>query len=97
MSLNNIIHRHHDGKGTLTFESVQDCTPIVEANRIQRLQGKTGSSEMKLAARFPNVIVERYLNENKITFHEWLGNPEHAKRMMQDPALAAFRVWEGRV
>jgi hypothetical protein len=51
---------------------------------------------MRHAARFPMVVVERYCNEKGITFEEWMSNPEHAKAMLNDSALSAFRVWEGR-
>ena len=31
-----------------------------------------------------------------ISFSEFIANPEHARSMLNDPALAAFRVWEGQ-
>jgi hypothetical protein len=92
-----IIHRHNDGKGTLTFERVQDCTAIAEAAKQQQNYGVTGTSEMKLAARLPLVMVEAYLNNNNITMNEFLVNREHIKRMCEDPALAHFRVWKGKL
>jgi hypothetical protein len=92
-----IIHRHNDGNGTLTFESVQDCTAIAEAAQRQQISGLTGSSDVKLAARLPLVMVEAYLNNNKITMHEFLNNQDHIRRMCSDPALAHFRVWKGNL
>lgn len=86
-----------DGKGTLTFERVQDCTAIAEAAKTQQLQGITGTSDMKLAARLPEVMVEAYMNRNNLTFHEFLNNKDHIKAMCNDPALAHFRVWKGRM
>ncbi|MES2637559.1 MAG: hypothetical protein V4605_09555 [Pseudomonadota bacterium] len=91
------IHRHHDGQGTITVESVQDCNAIIESITRQKTEGKTGSADMKLAARLPNVIVETYLNLNNISFSEFMGNQEHIKRILNDPALSKFRVWEGQV
>lgn len=29
--------------------------------------------------------------------HEFMVNPTHIRRMLSDPALSAFRVWEGKV
>jgi hypothetical protein len=52
---------------------------------------------MKLAARIPNVIVEKYCNDNKISFREFMGNREHVRRVLNDPSLSHFRVWPGRV
>jgi hypothetical protein len=92
-----IIHRHNDGNGTLTFESVQDCLAIAEAAQRQQNSGLTGSADVKLAARLPLVMVEAYLNNNKITMHEFLNNQDHIKRLVNDPALAHFRVWKGNL
>lgn len=92
-----IIHKHNDGQGGLSFERIQDCTAIAEAAKRQQNYGVTGTSDMKLAARLPLVIVERYLNDNAITMHEFLGNKEHIKRLCNDPSLSAFRVWNGRI
>jgi hypothetical protein len=90
------FHYAHD-TDTTAIERIQDCTPIVEHATALRHEGIHGDKEMRHAARFPMVVVERYCNEKGITFEEWMGNPEHAKAMLNDSALAAFRVWEGRV
>lgn len=89
----------HSGErdGDLVIERVQDCTPIAEHTTRLRNEGKTGTSEMKLAASLPMVLIERYCNDRGITFEDWMKNPEHARAMLNDPALSAFRVWEGRV
>jgi hypothetical protein len=92
-----IIHRHNDGKGTLTFERVQDCNAIAEAAMKQQNSGLTGSADVKLAARLPLVMVEAYMNNNNITMHEFLNNQDHIKRLVNDPALAHFRVWKGAI
>lgn len=81
----------------LIFNRVQDCMPIVAQVNTMRQQGTTGDKEMRHAARFPMVIVEKYINEKGITFQEFMGNQSHIKAMMSDPALSAFRVWEGKV
>lgn len=91
------IHRHNDGFGTLSFESIQDCTNIAEACKTQQLQGITGTGDIKLAARIPDVFVIKYCNDNNITFNEFLTNREHIKRLGNDPAIAHFRVWKGRL
>ena len=92
-----IIHRHNDGQGGLTFERVQDCNAIAERCKTQASQGITGSSDMKLAASIPLVIVEAYMNNAGITMQEFSSNKEHIRRMLQDPALAHFRVWNGKI
>lgn len=92
-----IIHKHNDGNGTLTFETVQDCTAIAEAAKRAANEGNTGSSELKLAATIPNIFIDDYCNRNNITFHEFLKNKDHIKTILNDPALAAFRIWKGKV
>jgi hypothetical protein len=81
----------------LIVENVQDCTPIAEYAKARQREGHHGSSEMRLAASLPLVMVEKYCNDNKISFAEWSADKSHIKRMLNDPALAHFRVWPGRV
>ena len=83
--------------GKLITGTVQDCTPYVERAKKMRAEGGHSSSELKHAASFPFVLVEQYCNTNGITFADWMKDGAHVKRMMADPALAAFRIWEGRV
>ena len=85
-----------DGDNVVTG-SVQDCTAILEDATARRNEGMTGSKELKHAARFPAVIVETYMNETGISFAEFMRNPVHCQRMLADPALKNFRIWEGRV
>lgn len=67
-----------------------DC--IARAN-----EGLHGSKEFRHVARIPNVVIEHYININGITMREFIRNPEHVKRMLNDPALADFRIAPGRV
>jgi hypothetical protein len=87
----------HEEDGKTIFERVQDCDPIAERAKALHNEGLHGSSEMKLAASLPMVLVERYCNDNGITFREFLNGQEHIKRMCNDPALSHFRVWPGKV
>lgn len=87
----------HEEDGKTVFERIQDCTPIAEQTKALHNQGLHGSSEMKHAAKIPAVIVERYCNDNGITFHEFCSNEEHIRRLTNDPALAHFRIWPGKV
>jgi hypothetical protein len=84
--------------GDFAIERVQDCTPIVENATALRLSGLKQSDDMRLAARIPMVIIEQYLNDRGVSYHEFLADQAvHARRLLNDPALAAFRVWEGRI
>jgi hypothetical protein len=83
--------------GNLITGTSQDCTPIMEDAQARHNAGFTGTSEMKHAARIPDVIVEKYCNDNGILFSEFLSNKVHIKRVLNDPALAYFRIWKGKV
>lgn len=62
-----------------------------------RSAGDTGSGEMKHVARVPAILVQKYINDNGITFAQFMRDPKHAERLLADPAIAHFRVWEGRI
>lgn len=83
---------------TLVVQRTQDVDPVLRAVRAERAAtgGRSKSGEMMHAASFPMILIEKYCNANNLTFQEWMANPEHARRMLNDPALASFRVWEGR-
>lgn len=93
MSVATLVHAHD---GALTFQRVQDVEPILQFAHGQRTAGDLGSNEMRHAASLPMVVVEAYCNDRGITFAEFMGDPGHVKAMLNDPALAAFRIWEGR-
>ena len=83
--------------GALITGSVQDCTPYADHAKAMHNEGFHGSSDMKLAASVPNVLVEKYLNDNRILMSEFVGSPDHQRRFLNDPAIAHFRIWRGRV
>ena len=88
------VHIHN---GDATFESIQDCTSILNHTTRLHNEGIHGSSEMKHAARIPQVLIERYLADNNVLFSEFCSNQEHIRRMLNDPGLTGFRIWPGRV
>lgn len=88
--------RLHMQGDALVVQNTQDCTAIAEHATARRNEGKTGSSEMRLAASIPVVFVEKYLNDNGITYAEFAQDPAHKVRLLNNPDLAHFRVWEGR-
>jgi phosphosulfolactate phosphohydrolase-like enzyme len=83
--------------GNLITGTVQDCTAIAERAKAMHNAGHVGSSEMRLAATLPDVMVEHYCNTKGITFAEFMRDKAHIRYMLNDPALAHFRVWKGKV
>lgn len=86
-----------DGEGGLVTGTIQDCDPILEYAKARHNEGHHGSSEMRLAASIPFVIVEKYCNDNGVTFAEFMNYEAHKKRLLNDPDLSYFRIWNGRV
>lgn len=74
-----------------------DLKAVADHCAALRSVGATGSKDMKLAASVPGIFIQKYLNDHGVTFAEFMREPKHADRLLADPALAAFRVWEGRV
>ena len=90
--------KFHMQGDSMVVQRFQDCTAIHELCKSKNKEGVHGSSDMRLAASLPFVVVENYCNQNGVEFAEVMapGSP-HIKRMLNDPALAGFRIWEGRV
>lgn len=82
---------------TVIEQRTQDVEPYLQHVADLRSAGLTGGSEMRHAAKIPHVVVEKYLADTGITLHEFMVNPVHVKKMLNDPALAAFRIWNGKV
>jgi hypothetical protein len=83
--------------GDLISGSVQDCTPIADQPKAMHNEGFHGSSDMRLAARIPLVVVEHYLAKNGIVYDEFAASQEHKRRLIMDPDNAHFRIWAGRL
>lgn len=83
--------------GSLTTGTVQDCTAIAEHAKARHNEGYTGSGDMRLAASVPMVMIEKYCNDNGVTYAEFARSQEHKKRLLNDPALSHFRIWKGAI
>lgn len=81
----------------MVISQSQDCTPIMEYAQALHKAGEYGGSEMRHAAKIPNVIIEKYMNEHGVSFQEVMTNPIHFKRICNNPDNKAFRIWPGKV
>lgn len=78
--------------GKIYHGTIQDVEPILELAKEELRTGRNTTGDIRKAATFPAAVVETYLNVHGVTFAEFLGDPIHARRMFQDPALADFRT-----
>jgi hypothetical protein len=81
----------------LIASTTQDCVPIAERAKEMHLTGQHGSKDMRLAASIPFVMIEAYLTRHNLTLNEFQRDKSHIRAMVNDPALAHFRVWPGKV
>lgn len=95
----NVGTKYHAHDGKVTIERSADVEATLEQVKRLRIEGAgdAGFGKMKHAARIPAVIVEQYLNDHGVTFHEFLGDNTHGHRIMTDPKYSHWRIWEGRV
>ena len=84
--------------GTLIVSRTADVEPIIEhcAALRQDSDGKSKSGEMYHVGDIPYIVVEQYMAENKVTFHEFCRDDTHVKRILTNPDFSKFRVWQGR-
>lgn len=85
---------------TFTHEIVQDVEPYLNHVKALKLEagrdaGKSKSGELRHAGSYPPVIVQGWLNSRGLSLKDLRG--DILKEFVNDPAHAAFRVWEGRV
>ena len=82
----------------IVVQRSQDVEPIIEhlAALRQDSDGKSKTGELYHVGDIPMAVVETYLNENGVTFHEFIKDDTHIKRILMNPDFAKFRVWQGK-
>lgn len=82
-----------DGKVVMNrFSDVEPALDLLSGMR-QITDGK--GKQFWWIGEIPNVIVEKYLNENGVTYQDFLADSTHARRILQNPDYKKFRVFEG--
>lgn len=93
---------HYEG-GRLIVERVQDIEPTIEANKKEmgEWSGHNESSRWKgdfhHVARIPEVVIEKWCNENGFTYADFIKDPKIAKRFLNDSQNCLFRTKPGRI
>lgn len=86
-----------EGDGTIVVHSLQHLAGHVDYCKARANEGHHGFSDFKLKASIPVTVIEAYCRNAGITLREFSANPEHIKRVVNDPALADFRIAPGRM
>lgn len=87
-----------DGDGRLIVQRFHDVEPLLDhlAELRATTNGKSQSGEMYHVGDLDPVVVEDYMKQAGITFHEFLTDDVHIKRILMNPDYSKFRVWQGR-
>lgn len=83
---------HDDGFVIAREQKVSD---IVDHCKARHNEGFHGDKDFKFVGMIPELVVEDYCTKQGIPFSEFFRNPEHTKRLMNDPAYSDLRVWKG--
>lgn len=86
---------HGDEGATIVRHQI--VGPTIDAIKELHNSGQHGSKDRKHVASVPAVVIEHYCNTQGITLREFMVNPEHVRRFLNDPANRDFRVWPGRI
>jgi hypothetical protein len=94
------ITHFDEAQNKVFVERIQDTDWYID--RAKRMSEQWNSDdrkkhEMYYAGSIPSIVVEKFCNDNRITFREFMVNPEHVKRLLNDPDYSALRIWKGRV
>jgi hypothetical protein len=81
--------------GKIVMNRFSDLEPTLDLLSGMRQITDGKGKEFWWIGDIPNVIVEKYLNENGVTYQDFLQDTTHARRILQDPDYKKFRVFEG--
>jgi hypothetical protein len=88
------IHAYDD---KLVFECEERFDGLVDRCKERQNTRQFGDSELPLLAEVPGIVIYDYCIRNGVTWREFMTEPAHARRMLNDPALAYFRIKPGVV
>ena len=81
----------------LTSETLDNLRVVSDHCQRLRSAGLTGDGDVKVLAHIPGFMIEKWCNDRGITFAAFMRDNSIQTQMLNDPALKAFRVYEGRV
>lgn len=87
---------HDDGADGLVIVRQQNVADHVDYCKARANEGFHGpAKDFQLMASIPVVVVEHYCRVTGVTLSEFTRNPEHVKRIVNDPAFADLRIAPG--
>jgi hypothetical protein len=77
--------------------SIEAERAVVEECKRMHNDREFGSSEMRYYGEVTPFMLQRYCDKNGVTWQEAMKNPEHFRRILNDPENSHMRVWKGRI
>jgi hypothetical protein len=81
--------------GRMVINRAQDVEPVLDLLSGMRQITNGKGETFWWVGEIPNAIVEKYLNENGVTYQEFLADKTHVNRILKNPDYKKFRVLEG--
>jgi len=87
-----------EADGTLYEEVKQDVGPSLRnVKTLRQLHGGRVHPDAYLAMELPHAVFQAWLRKRGVTLAQFQRDNKLRKELINDPDLAAFRVWKGRV
>lgn len=83
--------------GGIVITKSKDVSDVLNYTKERHNSGDHGSKDFKFAGSYPTIVVEHYCTQNGILMSEFLQNPAHQKRLLEDKSLSHFRIWKGKL
>lgn len=96
-SLNSATTKYYEADGRGHVVRHQDVTDVLESCKARHNAGAMGANGNRHYGQIPETIIERYCAQQGVTLRDFIQNPEHSKRLLNDPDLSGFRIYKGRV
>lgn len=77
--------------------SASDEKGIRDACVIRHNAGEFGSKEMRYYGEVTPLMLQTYCDKRGVTWDQAMQNPEHFRRILNDPENSDMRVWKGRI
>ncbi|SDQ42147.1 hypothetical protein [Pseudoxanthomonas sp. CF125] len=86
------------GRAVIVHEtSAASEKAIVDAVRERANAGHIGSSDMRYLGEVTPFMLQKYCDKTGVTWDQAMQNPDHFRRILNDPENSYMRVWKGRV
>lgn len=86
------------GRTVIVHETRTDTErAIVDAVRERANARHIGSSDMRYLGEVTPFMIQQYCDKTGITWDQAFQNPEHFRRILNDPENSYMRVWKGRI